>query len=105
MELENIVRFYFDKNYTYGVILYCLEKYHGIIILRCTLLNCLKDYGRRRGCEVNGRGGEHFVTWVWGKFSNSIPQETPVSRMGCFVFDFLSLTSIFWIWSDRSPQH
>ena len=49
MELENIVRFYFDKNYTYGVILCCLEKYHGIIILRCTLLNCLKDYGRRRG--------------------------------------------------------
>ena len=52
--MEDIVRYYFNKNYTYGVILYCLEKYHGIIISRGTLLNHLKDYGfRRRSCEVN----------------------------------------------------
>ena len=70
MKLENIFRFYFDKNFTYGVILCCLEKYHGINISICTLSR-LKDYGlRRRGCEVRGRGGVHFrfCDLVWGKF-------------------------------------
>ena len=43
----DIVKYYFNKNYTCGVILYCLGKYHGIIIVRGTLLNRLKDYGLR----------------------------------------------------------
>ena len=42
--MEDIVRYYFKKKYTYGVILYCLEKYHGTIISRGTILNRLKDY-------------------------------------------------------------
>ena len=51
--MVDIVKYYFNKNCTYGVILYCIEKYHGIIISRDALLNRLKDYGlRRRGCEV-----------------------------------------------------
>ena len=58
--MVDIVKNYFNKNCTYGVILYCPEKYHGIIISRATLLNRLKDYGlRRRGCEVK----EDRVRW------------------------------------------
>ena len=51
--MVDIVKYYFNKKYTCGVIFYCLEKYHGIIISKGTLLNRLKGYGlRRRGCEV-----------------------------------------------------
>ena len=30
--MVDIVRYYFNKNYTYGVVLYFLEEYHGKII-------------------------------------------------------------------------
>ena len=52
--MEDIIRDYFKKNYTYKTILQLLEKYHAIEISRSTLLNKLKEYGlRRRGNTID----------------------------------------------------
>ncbi|XP_046858691.1 uncharacterized protein LOC124452149 [Xenia sp. Carnegie-2017] len=52
--MEDIIRNYFTKNYTYDTILQLLQKYHGIRISRSTLLNKLKLYGlQRRGNTVD----------------------------------------------------
>ena len=52
--MEDIIRNYFTKNYTYDAILKLLQKYHGIRISRSTLLNKLKLYGlQRRGNTVD----------------------------------------------------
>ena len=36
-------RYYFNKNYTYGVILYCLEKYHGIHVIIILIIRKIMD--------------------------------------------------------------
>ena len=52
--MEDIIREYFKKNYTYNTILQLLEKYHAIKISRSTLLNKLKEYGlQRRGNTID----------------------------------------------------
>ena len=43
--MEDLIRDYFKKNYTYKTILILLEKYHGIKISRSSLLNKLNEYG------------------------------------------------------------
>ena len=46
--MEDIIRDYFKKNYTYNTTLQLLEKYHAIKTSRSTLLNKLKKYGLQR---------------------------------------------------------
>ena len=49
-ELEELVRYYFSRNYDYGTILSFLEKFHGVKISKRKLQDRLKSYrlSRRR---------------------------------------------------------
>ena len=70
--MEDIIRGYFQKNYSYKTILKLLEKYHGIKISRSTLLNRLKEYGlqRRRNVVDRDRVRQCIVQEVDGSGRN-----------------------------------
>ena len=81
--MEDIVRYYFKKKYTYGVILYCLEKYHGTIISRGTILNRLKDYVLCR----------YSCVWLgaWFRFWSTYRISAVVAAVLCFMYPFCVL--------------
>ena len=54
-ELEELVRYYFSRNYDYRTILSFLEKFHGIKISKRRLQDCLKSY------RISRRGSQHQV--------------------------------------------
>ncbi len=89
--MEDIIRGYFKKNYSYKTILKLLEKYHGIKISRSTLLNRLKEYGlqrrrnvvdrdRVRQCtvqEVDGSGGNLGYRAMWRRLQSKHGVQVP----------------------------
>ena len=54
-ELEELVRYYFSRNYDYRTILCFLEKFHGVKISKRKLQDCLKSY------RLSRRGSQHQV--------------------------------------------
>ena len=54
-ELEELVRYYFSRNYDYMTILSFLEKFHGVKISKRKLQDRLKSY------RLSRRGSQHQV--------------------------------------------
>ena len=50
-ELEELVRYYFSRNYEYRTILIFLEKFHGVKISKRKLQDRLKSYCLSRRCS------------------------------------------------------
>ena len=54
-ELEELVRYYFSRNYDHRTILIFLEKFHGVKISKRKLQDRLKSY------HLSRRGSQHEV--------------------------------------------